>query len=392
MSVGRQPIASSQIAGSLSRRGFLLGSIGAGLGGFALPSASQRLQADESKASAPLTNEAIQAASGRAELSMLFDGNTADECRDWQKAFRAQLSELLGDIAPPPRWKAIEEARTEFDDHTRIDLMLVAENVPAVPVYLLLPKNVSRAKKRPAVLCVHGHGAHGNHPIVGRTDLDGVARDIERMNYDYGLQFVRRGYVVAAPCMLPFGRRVDRKAYGGNDPCAVTFVRMQALGRLPLAANLRDLSWSIDLLASRPEVDAERIGCAGLSYGGRMTMMVSAMDQRIKVAAVSGALNLLQERITSRYSCGSQIIPGLLKYGDYSEIGSLIAPRPAVWEVGSTDPLIIPDWAATFRRRLERAYSALDSGNQLHFDHFTGGHRWNGEVAFGLFDDVLKPG
>ncbi|MBM80253.1 MAG: hypothetical protein CMJ78_06620 [Planctomycetaceae bacterium] len=256
-------------------------------------------------------------------------------------------------------------------------------------MYLLIPKGVSKTQPAPAVLCVHGHGDYGHHVIVGRTDIEGTAESIKKANYDYGLQFVRRGYVVAAPCMIPFGPRVDRKRYGG-DPCATTFVRMQALGQLSITANIRDLRWSIDLLQRRPEVIKDKIGCAGLSYGGRMTMMVSAVDPRIKVASVSGALNLLQERITHRYSCGSQIVPGLIEYGDYSEIGSLIAPRPCVWEAGSTDGLIVPKWSDTFRDRLKRAYAASGHAKDLHFDNFEGGHRWSGVVAFPLFDRVLK--
>jgi dienelactone hydrolase len=240
------------------------------------------------------------------------------------------------------------------------------------------------------VLCVHGHGDHGHHPIAGRRDLPGVAAAIERSNYDYGLQFVRRGYVVAAPCLIPFGRRLGSDTYG-SDPCAVTLVRMLALGQLPITANLRDLRWCLDLLQSRPEVDAQRLGCAGLSYGGRMTMLAAAIDERIRVAAVSGALNLLQERISARYSCGSQIIPGLLQYGDYSEIGSLIAPRPCVWEVGSQDGLIVPRWAELFRQRLRRAYDAAAQPAALAFDDFDGGHRWNGGVAFRDFERVLTP-
>ena len=120
-----------------------------------------------------------------------------------------------------------------------------------------------------------------------------------------------------------------------------------------------------------------------------MTMLVSAMDERIRVAAPSGAFNLLQERMTLRHSCGSQIIPGLLKYGDYSEIGGLIAPRHCVWEIGSDDPLISPRWAVLFRERLERVYQALGMADHLLFDNFEGGHQWKGRVAFPLFDKVL---
>ena len=370
-----------------SRRGFLK----SGCLAFAsLSTLRTRLWAADEAQLPGRVHESIQALCGKAELSMLFDGTTAEECRAWQRRFRAKLTELLGDFAPPKTWTVEEKSCTELSDHVRYELFLRAEGLPAVPVYLLVPPGASAASRSPGVLCVHGHGKFGNHPVAGRTDLEGVAQDVARSNYDYGLQFVRRGYVVAAPCMIPFGDRVDRSQYGGNDPCAVTFVRMMALGRLPMAANLRDLRWCVDLLQQRTEVRGDKIGCAGLSYGGRMTMLVSAMDERIRVAAPSGAFNLLQERMTLRHSCGSQIIPGLLEYGDYSEIGSLIAPRPCVWEIGSADSLVSPRWAAVFRERLERVYRALGVENRLYFDNFEGGHRWNGEVAFPVFDRLLR--
>jgi dienelactone hydrolase len=340
----------------------------------------------------------IRRLSEEAELAMLFGGTTAAECRAWQNEFRATLTRLLGKVTPPEKWTVEEEGRRELDDHVRYELLLKADRVASLPLYLLVPRGAGDPRKHPAVLCVHGHGAYGHHPVVGRTDFDdpriaeGVKEVIETANYDYGLQFVRRGYVVAAPCMIPFGRRLNRELYGETDPCAVTFVRMQALGELTISANLRDLRWCLDFLEARPEVDSNRIGCAGLSYGGRMAMLASAMDARIKVAAVSGALNLLQERITQLYSCGSQIIPGLLKYGDYSEIGSLIAPRPAVWEVGSKDALIVPEWERVFRQRLERAYKALGAPTHLHFDDFEGGHRWSGRLAYPLFKKTLLEG
>ncbi len=340
--------------------------------------------------SATIVDRDLTAAMKKAELAMLFRGKTAEECRTWQKQFSTTLAKLLGDSTPPPKWAIVEQSRKEFDRYTRLELLLRADGVPSLPVYLLVPKGLASAGRTPAVLCVHGHGPFGSDAIVGRRDLEGAAEHIDKLNYDYGVQFAERGYVVAAPCMTPFGRRVNSKSYGGKDPCAVTFVRMQALGQLPITANLRDLRWSIDLLQSRPEVNAQAIGCAGLSYGGRMSMMVSAVDPRIRVAAVSGALNLLQERMMLRHSCGSQMIPGLLQYGDYSEIGSLIAPRPCVWETGSHDSLIVPKWDDLFRERLGRAYTALGAANNLHFDRFEGGHQWSGRIAFPLFDEVLK--
>ena len=370
---------------TLLRRGLTTAAGVAGLGVWA-----GALRAFAQEGDQPLTvHDDIRRALVRAELSLQFQGETVDECRRWQADFRQQLGRLLGDSTPPAQWQPKLESKTQLGDHTRYEFLLESAGVPSLPVYLLVPVGLAPDQRVPGVVCVHGHGDYGHHPIVGRTDLEGVAQSIQGAHYDYGLQFARRGYVVAAPCLVPFGRRADRNKYG-SDPCAVTLVRMQALGKLPLTENLRDIRWAIDLLQSRPEVHSDRIGCAGLSYGGRMTMMAAAMDPRIQVAAVSGALNLMQERMSGRYSCGAQVIPGLLKYGDYSEIGSLIAPRACVWEVGSRDGLVVAKWDDLFRERLRRVYAALGVAVRLHFDEFEGGHRWNGEVAYPLFHQVLR--
>jgi dienelactone hydrolase len=326
-----------------------------------------------------------------APLRMRFEGTTAAEARKWQEAFASKLRSLLGPHEPPTKWETKVEERTDLKDHRREMLLLTAPDHPPLPVYLLTPLGKSD-RPRPGILALHGHGAHGYHPVAGRDDLPGVARAIASANYDYGRQLVRKGYVVAAPCLSPFGRRLgDREAYGKQDPCAIAFLRLQLLGKLLIAENLRDALWALELLVHNKGVDASRLGCVGLSYGGRMTMLTSALEPRLGVAVVSGALNVMQERIAQRYSCGAQIIPGLLEYGDVPEIGGLIAPRPCVWEVGSHDGLIKPDWAKEALKRMGRVYRALGAEQNLLVDRFEGGHRWNGVVAYPLLEKVLKP-
>jgi len=144
------------------------------------------------------------------------------------------------------------------------------------------------------------------------------------------------------------------------------------------------------LLSRQPDVDPKRLGCVGLSYGGRLTMLTSALSSKIRVAVISGALNVMQERILGRYGCGAQAIPGLLQYGDVPEISSLIAPRPCLWEVGKNDSLMVKDWIEPALQRIRRAYSAYGALDNLQVDSFEGGHRWNGVVAYPLLDRVLK--
>jgi len=341
------------------------------------------------KPTALTTHEHVRRLAKVAPLSMRFDGGTAAELAAWRERFRSKLASLLGDYAPPERWETTAERTDELTDHTRLQLLLSAKGHATLPVYLLLPRGAA-GRKRPGVVAVHGHGSHGYHPIVGRDDLPGVSRAIAGANYDYGRQLVRQGYVVAAPCLQPFGRRLgSRDRYGRQDPCAVEFLRLQLLGKVLMAENLRDVLWSLALLCQRPEVDADRCACVGLSYGGRMTMLAAAMESRFKVAVISGAMNVMQERVQVRYSCGAQVIPGLLRYGDVPEIGSLIAPRPAVWEIGSRDKLVKSTWANAAIARLKRAYKACGKPENLVIDRFEGGHRFHGKRALEVMQREL---
>jgi dienelactone hydrolase len=368
-----------------SRRRFLRSSALALLAGFGAGAARAEPPAD-----VPTADDWIKKRAADAPLAMRFRGGTAEECRKWQGEFAAKLRALLGDFAPPQKWQTVTERTADLEDHRRDELVLKADGYPPLPLYLLTPKKKSE-RKRGGVLALHGHGKFGHDPVAGRDDVPGVADEIKAAHYDYGRQLVRRGYVVAVPCLTPFGRRLGKAdAYKQQDPCAITFLRLQLLGKLLIAENLRDALWALEALARHEQVDAKRLGCVGLSYGGRMAMLTAALEPRVRAAVVSGALNVMQERVAQRYSCGAQIIPGLLQFGDVPEIGSLIAPRPCVWEVGSRDGLIAPKWADEALARMRRAYKALGAGDQLQVDRFEGGHEWSGRLAYPLLEKVLS--
>jgi dienelactone hydrolase len=337
---------------------------------------------------APLDRH-IRELAADAPLKLQFKGSTAEDAHAWQKTFAAKLRELLGPFQPPFSWGVTVERVVELEDHRREELLLSARGYAPLPVYLLIPKG--DAKGRPGVLALHGHGPHGHDAVVGRELTPGIDKAVASANYDYGRQLVRRGYVVIAPCLTPFGRRLgDAASYGKQDACAITFVRLQLLGKLLMAENLRDALWALEYLAHRPEVDTARLGCVGLSYGGRMTMLTTALEPRLKVAVISGALNCMQERIAGHYGCGAQVIPGLLEYGDVPEIAGLIAPRPCLWEVGTKDSLQPAAWVEKSLQRIGGVYTALGARKQLQVDRFDGGHRWHGKRAQELLDEALK--
>ena len=341
-------------------------------------------------AAAPQTiDHELRELATQAPLAMRFKGRTPSELAAWQKSFRATLAGLLGPFAPPARWTSTVERTVDAGDYQRQELLLKADGRRDLPVHLLLPKSATR---RPGILALHGHGPFGHDAVAGIDDTEARRQDIASAHYDYGRQLAQRGYAVIVPCFTPMGRRVEaRETYRGDDPCAVTFVRMQLLGRLLMGENLHDALWALEHLARQPQVDAARLGCVGLSLGGRMAMLTTALEPRIRVAVCSGALNMLQERIQQRYSCGAQVIPGLLKYGDVPEIASLIAPRPCLWETGRQDKLMVPEWIPGALERMKLAWTAAGSAAAIPVDSFEGGHRWNGVLAYPLLATTLRP-
>jgi dienelactone hydrolase len=339
----------------------------------------------------PTFNEEMNRALRDAPLRMKFRGNNAAELAEWQEQFAAKLRTLIGPHRPPERWSKELLSTAELPDHTREEWLLKAEGVPSLPLYVLRPA-AGRDKRFPSVLALHGHGQFGHEPVVGVEATPQHVQSIRSANYDYGRQLVREGYLVVAPCLTPFGRRItDAQRAGKTDACAVAFVRLSFLGQTLLGANLRDAMWSLDYATQRADVRADRAACVGLSYGGRMTMIAAALDPRIKAAVISGALNVFQERASGGgYSCGAQVIPGLLEIGDTPEIGSLIAPRACIWEIGSRDSLIVKEWADKARERLSKAYAASGKREMLEFHEFEGGHQWSGKTAVPMLAKNLK--
>jgi dienelactone hydrolase len=372
----------------LARRRFLRQSTALVLGP-ALPSF-----AGADRAEVTPSDERLRLGASNAPLAMQFRGTTAEEARRWQAGFADTLRILLGPTRPPAAWDSVLERIVTLDDHVREERLLTADGLDPVPFHLLLPRHITPGApdRRPAVLAIHGHGVFGHDVIVGRGETPEFRTAVAEARYDYGLQLVRLGYVVAAPCLTPFGRRKPARAKAsGGDACTATFVGMQLLGRLLMAENLRDILWTLDFVAAHPAVDGRRIGCVGLSYGGRMTMLATALDTRIKVAVIAGALNCLQERLATSGGAGCQVIPNLLTYGDVPEISSLIAPRPCLWQVGSRDKLLDPEWVQTALDRISRAYRAFNAEGQLRVDRFDGGHEWHGATAYPFLKDNLKP-
>mgnify|MGYP002409118697 FL=1 len=174
-----------------------------------------------------------------------------------------------------------------------------------------------------------------------------------------------------------------------RDACDLAALRLQQFGINLIGGQVRDLMACVNLLSDQPAVDPARIGATGISYGGRLTMYLSALDQRIACAVASGALNIFRERLTIDASCAAQLVPGMLALGDTPEVFGLISPRPLLLEVGTVDGTSPEIFAMDAYSQVGRIYEAAGVRDRLDLDVFEAGHRHNGAKAFGWFDRWL---
>jgi dienelactone hydrolase len=156
-----------------------------------------------------------------------------------------------------------------------------------------------------------------------------------------------------------------------------------------LSLHIQDAQAALDVLASRPEVDAARIGCIGNSYGGRTSMWFTIFDPRIRACVASGCMNTFRERSLKLSSCGIQYLPGLLRYGDVPELFCLIAPRPLQLQAGERDALITPSDRDAIQRTVREAYQGLDAGACFDYVLHEEGHLLLWEQARAFLDRHL---
>ena len=164
-----------------------------------------------------------------------------------------------------------------------------------------------------------------------------------------------------------------------------------AMSELTAGANVWDARKCIDYLQSRNDVDSERIGAAGLSYGGTMTLWTAALDERVKIADVSCYMNSFQAyALHMDNTCGSQPPVNVLGVLDEMwEVAALIAPRALVCENGISDGGFPIAEAQAAHAKIAEAYERAGVGDRFAADVFEGGHEFSGRKAFDWFAKYL---
>ena len=260
------------------------------------------------------------------------DGRAVRTGEEWTARREEILQFWLEAIGPWP--PLIDRPQMEvLESEAREELVQKKVRFPAAPGleiegYLLAPAG---AKSRPAVLVVYYDPATG----VGLNPKSALR--------DFGYQLARRGFVALS--------------IGWPNK----YTEEQSPSRQPLSSLAYIAANSYNALAALPEVDPQRVGIVGHSFGGKWAMFASCLFDKYACAAWSDPGIVFDDRPSVNYwepwylgyhprpwrkrgliteeNPARGLYPQLLAAGrDLHELHALMAPRPFLVSGGSEDP------------------------------------------------------
>lgn len=344
----------------------------------------------------------------------------------WRPVARARYHSLLSRPPASPTPQAIVQHQISFDG---LDIEQLQWQLPyGPPTEALFLKPRGARGKLPGVVGLHDHGGNkyfGLRKITRVTSDPHPAMIRHQQQYYGGLawanELARRGYAVLVHDTFAFGsRRIRWADVPGNirnnqvesGPEAdeeITRYNQFAAAHEQLVAKglacsgytwpgvfVNDDQRALDYLASRPEVDSTRLGCAGLSGGGLRTVMLTGADERIQCSVCVGMMctwrdYLLNKSYTHTWMC---YIPGIAPDLDYPEILGLNVPNPVLVLNNRQDALFTLPEMERADRILTDVYRKAGAADRYRASFYDGPHKFDPEMqkeAFAWFDRFLKP-
>lgn len=296
---------------------------------------------------------------------------------------------------------------------------------PPTEAYLLRP--LGAGGRLPAVLALHDHGGNkyfGTRKIAHVGDPMHPLMVKHREEYyggrSWANELARRGYVVLVADAFLFGSRrvrladlpeVLNKGRKEVDPESATEIeaynRIAADHESVVAKSLFccGTTWpgvftvedqrALDVLAARPDVDPDRIGCAGLSGGGLRTVFLGGLDPRIQCCCCVGMMTTWKDYGIHKTHTHTWMIyvPGLPPELDYPEILGLRVPRPTLVQSDTEDGLFTIEGMRAADAVLAAVYQKAGAADRYRCTFYPGPHKFDRPMqdeAFAWFDRWLR--
>lgn len=281
----------------------------------------------------------------------------------WEKRkaeLKACLPEALRVSPMPakPELKIILTPKRKYDGYTVENFAI--ETLPGIYVCGSIYKPAKIKGKCPVILNPNGHFGNGRY----REDQQMRCATQARM----GAISVSWDLFAWGESLLQFDGTLHRLS------AANTIQTLNAIGIL-------------DYLLSLKEADATKVGITGGSGGGSMTMMMSAIDDRI---TVSIPVVMLSSHFVGGCPCESGM-PAHLCGGrtNNAEIAAMFAPKPQLALTDGKDwSSSVPGLELPYLKKVYGFYGAEDNIENMHFP--TEGHDYGPSKRMAMYSFITK--
>lgn len=299
--------------------------------------------------------------------------STLEELMAWQKERQAVFHHMLGIDTYLQQERTPLNARVTgtIDCETFTIEKLYYESLPGLLVagHLYIPKGLE--SPAPAVLYVCGHSP------------------TQKIHYqEHARHFAQLGFVTLIVDTVQFG-----EVFGEHHGTyARGWFQWISKGYTPAAIEVWNAIRGLDLLSSRADVDADRLGVTGHSGGGSISWWTMCADDRVKVIATSSGTgheaSHIRERTLDRHcDCNFPNNP----YGwSLIEQYALAAPRPVLIVAPARDEVFQIDSVREVYEPLHEMYEALGIGDRLKLFAFPARHMYTTESRKEVFSWFLR--
>ena len=315
-----------------------------------------------------------------APRRLRFEARTRSDAEAWQQQLRTKLTELIGGFPAqrqPLRPVTLDTRR--FPGYRREKIVFDSRPGVSVLAYLLLPQKASAPAA--TVICIPGHG-RGVDDIVGIDEQGRDRTDKAGYQHDFAIQVVEAGLAAVAIEPMAFGCRrdpINARQGLSRKACEPAAGGALLLGETMVGWRVWDVVRTVDYIATRPELDASRVGCMGISGGGTATLFAAALEPRIRAAMVSGYLNTFRDSVGSLAHCIDNYVPGILNWAEMYDIAGLIAPRPLFVESGEKDNIFPIAASVESFKQVREIYGVFQATDRIEQEVFPGEHSFWGK-------------
>ncbi|MCD4710484.1 MAG: dienelactone hydrolase family protein [Bacteroidales bacterium] len=219
------------------------------------------------------------------------------------------------------------------------DLFWESQDGKTVSAFVIRKSRVNG--QLPAIICLHGSSASRDAMVTkqfgpGEWQRAGQDQSHTRL-LGWARELARRGYLVLA---------LTQRGLDTRKPSTTVEAKIQLVnGHTGMGVIVDEIRQGVTYLHNRSDVDSNRIGATGLSFGGITAFYLSLLDDRVAASASIcggvGSVDVFTRTGNVNYHGLYWWIPGIVAKGDQAWFASAMAPKPLmVWapteDVGMT--------------------------------------------------------